>query len=447
MNNTSVTPPELVITKTFKVSKDVLMRMWGNPAHLTRWWGPEGFSTITHELEFRTGGIWRFTMHAPDGTDYPNLIRYRVVSPDRIEYDQAPDGQESDFRVEVSFQPIEGDTQAQFRMIFPSVEDMNRIMKESRAEEGIQATLSRLDSYSTDQASAGIELVIVRRLKAPVGLVWQAITDPDQIDKWCAPGGFTVQHQRGELSVGQPWATTMTMASGYETEMSGEFIHIEPNRQLSFTHHWKNEDGTFKPTTRIDYHLHEHEGLTTLTFVQTGFWSEEARAAHLGGWTNTFYNLAVMVGSTTADKVLVISREFAAPIERVWKCWTDPSQFCQWFAPRPYTCPDCRIDLRPGGEMYLEMESPQGYRHPMVAEITDVELHQSFGWVCSVPGPTGDAAIQGGTSVRFEDLGGSTRVTVHAYNAALSEIGAMMVGGMEPGWNASLDQMVEVASH
>lgn len=446
MNNTPVTSPEIVVTKLFSASKEVLMRVWGNPEHLTQWWGPEGFTTTTHEMEFRTGGLWRFTMHGPDGTDYPNLIRYRLVTPDRIEFDHSPGGGDADFRVEVTFSSVESGTQTDFRMIFPSIAEKDRIVKEFKADEGIHATLGRLDSYATSANGKDIELVIVRRLKAPLDLVWKAITDPDQINQWCAPGGFTIQHHRGELEVGQPWSMAMTMENGYSMEMGGEFTHIISGQRLSFTHRWKNEDGSFKPTTQIDYHLTEKDGMTTLTFVQTGFWSEEARAAHLGGWSNTFHNLAVMVGSTTADKVLVITREFAAPIERVWKAWTDPTHFCQWFAPRPYTCPVCRMDLRAGGELYLEMESPQGLRHPMVAEITDIEPLESFGWICSVPGPTGEAAIQGGTNVRFEDLGGSTRVTVHAYNAAFSEIGAMMIGGMEPGWNASLDQMVQLAT-
>ncbi len=42
------------------------------PERLARWWGPDGFRNTFAVCEFRPGGAWRFTMHGPDGTDYPN---------------------------------------------------------------------------------------------------------------------------------------------------------------------------------------------------------------------------------------------------------------------------------------------------------------------------------------------------------------------------------------
>lgn len=42
------------------------------PARLARWWGPAGFTNTFATCEFRPGGRWLFTMHGPDGTNYPN---------------------------------------------------------------------------------------------------------------------------------------------------------------------------------------------------------------------------------------------------------------------------------------------------------------------------------------------------------------------------------------
>jgi uncharacterized protein YndB with AHSA1/START domain len=52
-----------------------------NPARLARWWGPEGFTNTFHTFEFRNGGAWRFTMHGPDGTDYPNQSEFLEIVP------------------------------------------------------------------------------------------------------------------------------------------------------------------------------------------------------------------------------------------------------------------------------------------------------------------------------------------------------------------------------
>lgn len=39
---------------------------------LAAWWGPDGFSNTFEIFEFQTGGRWKFVMHGPDGTNYPN---------------------------------------------------------------------------------------------------------------------------------------------------------------------------------------------------------------------------------------------------------------------------------------------------------------------------------------------------------------------------------------
>lgn len=63
-----------------------------NPQRLARWWGPAGFTNSFQTFEFVPGGRWVFTMHGPDGTNYPNesefaeivpgaLVRIRHVSP------------------------------------------------------------------------------------------------------------------------------------------------------------------------------------------------------------------------------------------------------------------------------------------------------------------------------------------------------------------------------
>lgn len=64
---------------------DVVFRAFSDPEKLARWWGPEGFRNSFSEFDLREGGYWRFTMHGPDGTDYPNESRFiEVVPGDRV---------------------------------------------------------------------------------------------------------------------------------------------------------------------------------------------------------------------------------------------------------------------------------------------------------------------------------------------------------------------------
>jgi uncharacterized protein YndB with AHSA1/START domain len=51
---------------------------------LATWWGPEGFRNTFDVFEFRPQGQWKFVMHGPDGTDYPNESIFLDVSPARV---------------------------------------------------------------------------------------------------------------------------------------------------------------------------------------------------------------------------------------------------------------------------------------------------------------------------------------------------------------------------
>jgi uncharacterized protein YndB with AHSA1/START domain len=64
-----------------------VFRAFSDPTALAAWWGPEGFRNTFEEFVFESGGTWRFTMHAPDGTAIPNECRFETVDiPERIDF-------------------------------------------------------------------------------------------------------------------------------------------------------------------------------------------------------------------------------------------------------------------------------------------------------------------------------------------------------------------------
>jgi uncharacterized protein YndB with AHSA1/START domain len=50
-----------------------------SPEHLSRWWGPSGFTNTFDVCEFRSGGQWSFVMHGPDGRNYPNENMFKEI--------------------------------------------------------------------------------------------------------------------------------------------------------------------------------------------------------------------------------------------------------------------------------------------------------------------------------------------------------------------------------
>src|ERR1700758_1480557 len=68
-----------------------------------------------------------------------------------------------------------------------------------------------------------------------------------------------------------------------------------------------------------------------------------------------------MTKNTVNEKErMVVTRVFDAPRALVWKAWTDPQYVMQWWGPKGFTAPFCKIDFRVGGKFLWCMKSPDG---------------------------------------------------------------------------------------
>ena len=63
----------------------LVFEAFARPELLARWWGPNGFTNTFEVFEFKPGGHWKFVMHGPDGTNYPNeSVFLELHAPSRI---------------------------------------------------------------------------------------------------------------------------------------------------------------------------------------------------------------------------------------------------------------------------------------------------------------------------------------------------------------------------
>jgi len=77
----------LEIEREFDAPRTLVWKMFADPYHLSRWWGPAGFTNPVVELDFREGGRWYHVMRGPDGRDYPaDSIFIEITPPERIVY-------------------------------------------------------------------------------------------------------------------------------------------------------------------------------------------------------------------------------------------------------------------------------------------------------------------------------------------------------------------------
>jgi uncharacterized protein YndB with AHSA1/START domain len=153
----------------------------------------------------------------------------------------------------------------------------------------------------------------------------------------------------------------------------------------------------------------------------------------------------------TKNQELFITRIFDAPLERVWKAWTEPELMKRWWGPKGFTTPYCEIDLRVGGKFLYCMRSPDGKDYWNTGVYREIIRLERI--VCSnsfadekgnvVPatqyGMSADFPLEMLVTVTFEELEGKTKLTLRYVGipAGADRDGANV------GWSQILDKLAE----
>ena len=73
-----------------------------------------------------------------------------------------------------------------------------------------------------------------------------------------------------------------------------------------------------------------------------------------------------------------VERSFDAPVDLVWKAWTDPAITDQWWAPKPWRAETKSQDFREGGRWIYCMVGPEGERHWCLFEYKSIHPQKSY---------------------------------------------------------------------
>jgi uncharacterized protein YndB with AHSA1/START domain len=143
-----------------------------------------------------------------------------------------------------------------------------------------------------------------------------------------------------------------------------------------------------------------------------------------------------------ADVPLVrISREFDAPVEKVFRAHTDPELVVQWLGPRDLTMHVDHYDCRTGGSYrYLHVRGDEEYGfHGSFHEVRPNELIvQTF----TFEGMPDQVALE---RLVLEDLGdGRTRLTATSLVDSFEDRDAFVASGMETGINEGYERLDEL---
>ncbi len=150
---------EILISRMIDAPRELVFEAFTEVRHLSRWWGPEGFTTTTRAFQFRVGGEWDFVMHGPDGTDYQEWITWtEIVPPERIALLHGESrGDPNAFRSFQTLDPNGAATRIEMRTVFPTRELRDEAVEKYHAIEGGQQTLGHLAAYVTEIVREGTE--------------------------------------------------------------------------------------------------------------------------------------------------------------------------------------------------------------------------------------------------------------------------------------------------
>lgn len=150
----------------------------------------------------------------------------------------------------------------------------------------------------------------------------------------------------------------------------------------------------------------------------------------------------------TARHELVLELILDCKPQNLYRCWTEPELIKQTFAPKPWTTPSAKVDVRPGGGNEIVMRSPEGQDSPNKGQYLEVVPGRKLvftdaftgDWVPSENPPFFTAVLT------FEDApGGKTKYTARARHWTAEAMQQHEQMGFIPGWTICAKQMEEVA--
>ncbi|WP_295716085.1 SRPBCC domain-containing protein [Mucilaginibacter sp.] len=148
-----------------------------------------------------------------------------------------------------------------------------------------------------------------------------------------------------------------------------------------------------------------------------------------------------------AAKKIHVVREFNAPIEKVWKAWTDPDLLQKWWGPKPWVAITKSMDFTVGGVWLYSMVGPDGQKHWSHVQFTAIENGSRFAadtTFCDENGTIAPGAPIGHWDNKFVAAGDKTKVVIDINFDDESAIKMMVEMGFQGGFTMGLNQLEEL---
>jgi len=282
--------PELMFSRVYDAPVELMFRLWTEPEHIRRWWGPHDFTVPRAEFDARPGGRLRIDFRGPDGEVFPNLGQVREVSPfERLvftaEYRHGGEKLLVGSLVTVTFSDEGGKTRVTVRAevyhAAPEAADGVAGMEEGWTQQLEKLELEALAAAHGKPGRLTMALpegrpyiLMTRMLGAPRELVWTCMTQQAHFANWWGPRSYTNEITDFDVRPGGRWRVIQRDSGGEEFIFRGTFRELVPPERLVWTFGMEN---MFEGVEAVETYILEDFGGRTRYVAISRFPSLEAR--------------------------------------------------------------------------------------------------------------------------------------------------------------------------
>ena len=147
------------------------------------------------------------------------------------------------------------------------------------------------------------------------------------------------------------------------------------------------------------------------------------------------------------NKKVTVIRHFDAPIDQVWRAWTETELIDQWWAPKPWKAETKTMDFRAGGSWLYAMIGPEKEKHCCRVDYKSVDAPRSFSgddYFCDENYKKNTELPTMHWTVDFMAQGDSTKVTVIINFDKPEDLETITKMGFQEGFTAALGNLDEL---
>ena len=147
------------------------------------------------------------------------------------------------------------------------------------------------------------------------------------------------------------------------------------------------------------------------------------------------------------NKKIKVTREFDAPVEQVWKAWTESKLLDQWWAPKPWKANTISMEFSNGGVWLYYMEGPDGSRHYCRADYKSIRTNKSYECLdafCDEKGNINTELPRMQWLVEFNKATTATKVEIEITFATPEELEKIIEMGFKEGFAAAHNNLDEL---